>query len=181
MLFYLAGYALMKLGAFIIVAQLGGTARASPGHRRSCRARAAPARVAAACFSLFLLSLLGLPITAGFLGKFYIFNAALESHLVWLAVLLALNSVIGAFYYLRVIVVMYMREPATGIAAEPVPWTLCVVLVDRRRGHGTSPVCSRPGSSISPQSRAEHPVGFPVEHASACLLCCRARRKNLTG
>ena len=52
-----------------------------------------------------------LPVTAGFLGKFYIFNAALASHLVWLAVLLALNSVIASFYYLRVIVVMYMREP----------------------------------------------------------------------
>ena len=67
--------------------------------------------MAAACFSLFLLSLLGLPVTAGFLGKFYIFNAALASHLVWLAVLLALNSVIASYYYLRVIVAMYMREP----------------------------------------------------------------------
>ena len=82
----------------------------------------------AACLSLFLLSLLGLPITAGFLGKFYVFNAALESNLIWLAILLALNSVIGSYYYLRVIVAMYMREPAAEIAAEPVPWTLSVVL-----------------------------------------------------
>jgi NADH-quinone oxidoreductase subunit N len=126
-LFYLVGYALVKMGAFLIVAQLGG-----PGERHvdiedfTGLARRQPAL--AACLSLFLLSLLGLPITAGFLGKFYVFNAALESNLIWLAILLALNSVIGAYYYLRVIVVMYMREPATEIAAEPVPWTLSAVL-----------------------------------------------------
>jgi NADH-quinone oxidoreductase subunit N len=126
-LFYLVSYALVKLGAFLIVAHLGG-----PGERHvniddlTGLARRQPAM--AACLSLFLLSLLGLPITAGFLGKFYIFNAALESNLIWLAILLALNSVIGSYYYLRVIVAMYMREPAKEIAAEPVPWTLAVVL-----------------------------------------------------
>jgi len=126
-LFYLVGYAIVKMGAFLIVAQLGG-----PGERHvdlddfTGLARRQPAM--AACLSLFLLSLLGLPITAGFLGKFYVFNAALESNLIWLAILLALNSVIGAYYYLRVIVAMYMREPATEIAAEPVPWTLSAVL-----------------------------------------------------
>jgi NADH-quinone oxidoreductase subunit N len=126
-LFYLVGYALVKMGAFLIIAQLGG-----PGERHvdiedfAGLARRQPAM--AACLSLFLLSLLGLPITAGFLGKFYVFNAALESNLIWLAILLALNSVIGAYYYLRVIVAMYMREPATEIIAEHVPWTLSVVL-----------------------------------------------------
>jgi NADH-quinone oxidoreductase subunit N len=126
-LFYLVGYALVKMGAFLIIAQLGG-----PGERHvdiedfTGLARRQPAM--AACLSLFLLSLLGLPITAGFLGKFYVFNAALESNLIWLAILLALNSVIGAYYYLRVIVAMYMREPATEIIAEPVPWTLSAVL-----------------------------------------------------
>jgi NADH-quinone oxidoreductase subunit N len=126
-LFYLVGYALVKLGAFLIVAHVGG-----PGERRvdiedfSGLGRRQPAL--AACLSLFLLSLLGLPITAGFLGKFYVFNAALESNLIWLAILLALNSVIGSYYYLRVIVAMYMREPAAEIAAEPVPWTLATVL-----------------------------------------------------
>ena len=126
-LFYLVSYALVKLGAFLIVAHLGG-----PGERHvdiedfAGLGRRQPAL--AACLSLFLLSLLGLPITAGFLGKFYVFNAALESNLIWLAILLALNSVIGSYYYLRVIVSMYMREPATEIAAQPVPWTLSVVL-----------------------------------------------------
>jgi NADH-quinone oxidoreductase subunit N len=126
-LFYLVSYAIVKLGAFQIVAHVGG-----PGERHvdiddfTGLGRRQPAM--AACLSLFLLSLLGLPITAGFLGKFYVFNAALESNLIWLAILLALNSVIGAYYYLRVIVAMYMREPAAEIAAEPVPWTLVAVL-----------------------------------------------------
>jgi NADH-quinone oxidoreductase subunit N len=126
-LFYLAGYAMAKLGAFLIVAQLGG---AGERHMQiedfTGLGRRQPAM--AACFSLFLLSLLGLPITAGFLGKFYVFDAALESNLIWLAILLALNSVIGAYYYLRVIVAMYMREPKQEIVAEPVPWTLSIVL-----------------------------------------------------
>src|ERR1700731_1759468 len=82
----------------------------------------------AACLSLFLLSLLGMPVAAGFLGKFYVFDAALEANLIWLAILLALNSVIAAYYYLRVMVVMYMREPTHEIVAEPVPWTLSIVL-----------------------------------------------------
>jgi NADH-quinone oxidoreductase subunit N len=126
-LFYLVTYTLVKLGAFLIVAQLGGA-----GERHVAiedfagLARRQPAM--AACLSLFLLSLLGLPVTAGFLGKFYVFNAALESNLIWLAVLLGLNSVMAAYYYLRVIVVMYMREPKQEIAAEPVPWTLSLVL-----------------------------------------------------
>ncbi len=126
-LYYLVGYAIVKMGAFLIVAHLGG-----PGERRvnlddfTGLGRRQPAL--AACLSLFLLSLLGLPITAGFLGKFYVFNAALESNLIWLAILLALNTVIGAYYYLRVIVAMYMREPAEEIPAEPVPGTLSAVL-----------------------------------------------------
>jgi NADH-quinone oxidoreductase subunit N len=132
-LYYLAVYALMKLGAFMMVAQLGG---ASERHVEidDLAGLASRQPAAAACFSLFLLSLLGLPVTAGFLGKFYIFNAALASHLVWLAVLLALNSVLASFYYLRVIVVMYMREPNQDWAPSPMPWAVTLVLVAAAAG-----------------------------------------------
>src|ERR1700688_55493 len=112
-LFYLVSYALVKLGAFLIVAHLGG-----PGERHvdiedfTGLARRQPAM--AACLSLFLLSLLGLPLTAGFMGKFYVFNAALESNLVWLAVILAINSVIAAYYYLRGRAALTMRDPPVG-------------------------------------------------------------------
>src|ERR1700687_32658 len=80
--------------------------------------------------SIYLLSLLGLPVTAGFFGKFYIFKAAVSSHLIWLAVLMGMNSVIGAYYYLRVMVVMYMRESsAAAAAAAPVTSPLPVHVV----------------------------------------------------
>jgi NADH-quinone oxidoreductase subunit N len=65
-------------------------------------------------FAIFLLSFTGIPLTAGFFGKFYIFKAALDSNLIWLAVLGMLNSAVAAYYYLRLIVVMYMQPPADG-------------------------------------------------------------------
>jgi NADH-quinone oxidoreductase subunit N len=129
-LFYLLSYALVKLGAFTIVSQLGGAGEkhlslddyAGLGRRQP---------VVAAALTLFLLSLLGLPVTAGFFGKFYVFKAAVSSHLIWLAVLMAVNSIIGAYYYFRLIVVMYMREPdakAAPVAVIGFPLTVNVVL-----------------------------------------------------
>ena len=130
-LFYLASYALVKVGAFAIVSELGGKGEknlslddyAGLSERQP---------VLAAVLSLFLRSLLGLPITAGFFGKFYIFKAAVNSHLIWLAVFMAVNSVIGAYYYLRVIVVMYMRAPSADSLQQPLvrfPAAVNVVLV----------------------------------------------------
>src|SRR6202171_336204 len=128
-LFYLLGYALVKIGAFTIVSQLGGLAEKNLSlDDYAGLAQRQP--VVAAALSLFLLSLLGLPVTAGFFGKFYIFKAAVNSHLLWLAVLMAINSVIGAYYYLRVIVVMYMRESsAEAASAAPVGFPLTVNFV----------------------------------------------------
>src|SRR2546422_55756 len=129
-LFYLLSYALVKLGAFTIVSQLGGAGEKNLSlDDYAGLSQRQP--VVAAMLSIYLLSLLGLPVTAGFFGKFYIFKAAVNSHLLWLAVLMAINSIIGAYYYLRVIVLMYMREPsAESAAAAPVgfPLTVSVVL-----------------------------------------------------
>ena len=126
-LFYLTAYALMKLGAFISVSHLGGS-----GERRleinDYAGLGTQQPVAAAYLTLYLLSLLGLPVTAGFLGKFYIFDAAIKSHLVWLAVLLAINSVIGAYYYLRIIVVMYMHPAQQQWQPLPIPAGVALVL-----------------------------------------------------
>jgi NADH-quinone oxidoreductase subunit N len=126
-LFYLAAYVLMKVGAFLVVAHLGQKNEehlsirdyAGLGQRQP---------VLAVCFSLFLLSLLGLPATAGFLGKFFAFHAALDAHsapafgsaIVWLVVIAAINSVIGSYYYLRVIVAMYFWEPSREYMPTPV-------------------------------------------------------------
>ena len=110
-LFYLAAYSLMKVGAFLVLSHLGQT-----GEKRldiqDYAGLGSKQPVLAACFSLFLLSLLGLPATAGFLGKFFAFQAALDSRIVWLVVIAAINSVVGAYYYLRVIVAMYFWEPS---------------------------------------------------------------------
>jgi NADH-quinone oxidoreductase subunit N len=128
-LFYLLSYALVKLGAFTIVSQLGGTGEKNLSlDDYAGLSQRQP--VVAAMLSIYLLSLLGLPVTAGFFGKFYIFKAAVNSHLLWLAVLMGINSVIGSYYYLRVIVVMYMREPsAEAAAAAPVSFPLPVNVV----------------------------------------------------
>ncbi len=110
-LFYLAAYALMKVGAFLVVTHLG-----QRDERRlditDYAGLGAKQPVLAACFTLFLLSLLGLPATGGFLGKFFAFQAALDSRIIWLVVIAAINSVIGAYYYLRLIVAMYFWEPS---------------------------------------------------------------------
>jgi NADH-quinone oxidoreductase subunit N len=117
-LFYLAAYVLMKVGAFLVVTHLG-----QRGEKRLAIQDYAglgfKEPVLAATFSLFLLSLLGLPATAGFLGKFFAFQSALQSPsvhhgnwIIWLVVIAAINSVIGSYYYLRVIISMYFAEPA---------------------------------------------------------------------
>jgi len=109
-MFYLAAYALMNIGAFAVI-----TYFARQGEKyvnvEDLAGLGWKQPVTAALFAIFILSLIGVPLTAGFFGKFYIFKAALDSHLVWLAILGLLNSAVGAYYYLRLLVVMYMREP----------------------------------------------------------------------
>ena len=109
-MFYLAAYALMNVGAFAVIIHICGKGER---HLRiedlSGLAQKQP--VTAALLTIFLLSLIGVPLTGGFFGKFYIFRAALESNLIWLTVLGLLNSAVAAYYYLSILVVMYMKEP----------------------------------------------------------------------
>ncbi|HEU0054845.1 MAG TPA: NADH-quinone oxidoreductase subunit N, partial [Longimicrobium sp.] len=107
-LFYLLVYTLMTAGAFAVLLanSRGGDERVTL-EEWSGFARQKP--LLAALFSIFLLSLAGFPLTAGFLGKLYILQAALEAHQTVLAVALVLSSLVSYFYYLRIIVVMYMR------------------------------------------------------------------------
>jgi NADH-quinone oxidoreductase subunit N len=62
-----------------------------------------------------MLSLTGIPLTGGFVGKYYLFWSAVQSDLIWLAVVGVLTSVVSAFYYLRVVIEMFMREPQMDI------------------------------------------------------------------
>jgi len=119
-MFYTASYAAMNVGAFAVVSHLGnygeryvtlddyaGLGRRSP--------------MLAAILTVFLLSLIGIPATGGFFAKFYVFNAALKSDLVGLTVIGVINSAIASYYYLRVIVVMYMKESQGEVPVTAVP------------------------------------------------------------
>jgi NADH-quinone oxidoreductase subunit N len=109
-LFYLVAYAAVNLGAFGTIAALarGGREPLSLGDVAGLSERR-PALAAA--LTVFLVSLTGIPVTAGFVGKFYLFNAAVASGWVVLALVGVMMSVVSAYYYLRVVVAMYMREP----------------------------------------------------------------------
>jgi NADH-quinone oxidoreductase subunit N len=126
-LFYLAAYSLMKVGAFLVVSHLGQQDEQRL-ELKDYAGLGSKQPVLAVCFSLFLLSLLGLPATGGFLGKFFAFQAALDSRVVWLVVIAAVNSVIGAYYYLRVIVSMYFWDPEQQYVPAKVRPALTVAL-----------------------------------------------------
>jgi len=109
-MFYLAAYALMNIGAFAVIIHICGKGEKNLRvEDLAGLGRTQP--FVAALLTVFLLSLIGVPLTGGFFGKFYIFRAALQSNLVWLTVLGLLNSAVAAYYYLRFMVVMYMYEP----------------------------------------------------------------------
>jgi NADH-quinone oxidoreductase subunit N len=112
-LFYLVVYAFMNLGAFAVIIALARQGEERPtlsayaglGFRHP---------VLAFSMAVFMFSLAGLPPTGGFMGKLYIFSAAVEANYVGLVVLAVLCSLISVFFYLRVVVVMYMEEPREG-------------------------------------------------------------------
>jgi NADH-quinone oxidoreductase subunit N len=126
-IFYTATYAVMNVGAFAIVSHLAssderyvslddyaGLSRRSPW--------------LAAMLTVFLLSLIGIPVTGGFLAKFYVFTAAMKANLIGLTIIGLVNSAIAAYYYARVIVAMYMREGHTDAPAVPVPASVAVAV-----------------------------------------------------
>jgi NADH-quinone oxidoreductase subunit N len=115
-LFFLAGYALANLGAFVAIIAISNKTGSDNIADYSGMARRSP--VIAFVLAFCLISLIGIPPTVGFMAKFYIFNAAVQQDLLWLVVIAVLNSVISAYYYLRVVKVMYVGEPASN---EPVP------------------------------------------------------------
>jgi NADH-quinone oxidoreductase subunit N len=126
-MFYTAAYAAMNLGAFAVVSHF-----ANAGERYvnledyEGLGRSSP--LLAAALTIFLLSLIGIPMTGGFFAKFYVFSAAVKANLIWLTIIGVLNSGIGAYYYLRIIVAMYMRESRREVPVTPVPTALAVAI-----------------------------------------------------
>jgi NADH-quinone oxidoreductase subunit N len=127
-LFYVVAYAVTNLGAFGVLAALATNDRphddvrdfAGLWHERPGLA---------GLLTVFLLSLGGFPPTVGFIGKWYIFNAAVQENLIALAVLGVLTSVISVFFYLRIVVMMYMTEEKAPGHRPPVPVVAAAGLV----------------------------------------------------
>jgi len=118
-MFYTASYAAMNVGAFAVVSHIAGSGeRYVTLDDYAGLGRRSP--LLAATLTIFLLSLIGIPMTGGFFAKFYVFSAALQANLIGLTIIGVLNSAVGAYYYLRIIVVMYMREAREEIPATPV-------------------------------------------------------------
>jgi len=126
--FYLLAYAVMNMGAFAVVTLIarrgdertnvddyGGIGFVSP--------------VLAFSLTLFLLSLFGLPLTAGFMGKIVVFSAALRQGYVWLVVVGVLNTAVSAYYYLRLIIVMFFREQTGSWEVPRIPASVALALL----------------------------------------------------
>jgi NADH-quinone oxidoreductase subunit N len=117
-LFYLMAYSVMNLGAFAIVnifekeerGNLSITDYAGLGFKYP---------FLGAALSIFMLSLAGIPPTAGFLGKFFIFAAAVKENYMGLAIFGVINSLLSVYYYLRILVYLYMKEPVFSVEAQP--------------------------------------------------------------
>ncbi len=122
-LIYLLTYAFTNLGAFAIVIALernDGTG----GQLDDFRGLASQRPVLALLMTFFMLSLTGIPLTAGFIGKWYVFLSAINAGLVLLAVIGAVTSVVAAFYYIRIIVRMYLQEGDANIGTSRLSYTL---------------------------------------------------------
>jgi len=119
-MFYTATYAAMNIGAFAVISHISGEGeRYVTLEDYEGLGRRSP--LLAAILTIFLLSLIGIPITGGFFAKFYVFSAALQANLVGLVIIGVLNSAVASYYYLRLIVVMYMREAREEVPVSPIP------------------------------------------------------------
>jgi NADH-quinone oxidoreductase subunit N len=127
-IFYLLTYAVMNMGAFAVVQLIART-----GDRRTevedYNGIGFQSPVLAFLLALFLLSLLGMPLTAGFIGKIMVFRAAIDRGYFVLVVIGVLNTAISAYYYLRLIIVMFFRERTTAWTAPAVPASIALALL----------------------------------------------------
>ena len=127
-MFYLVAYSMMNFGAFTIVSLVerendknltlddySGLSRQQPS--------------VALLMAVFMFALAGVPPFAGFFGKYYVFFAAIKSHMTWVAIIGVLTSLVSAYYYLRVVVLMYFREGHADVASKPSRAVMAVVVI----------------------------------------------------
>jgi NADH-quinone oxidoreductase subunit N len=154
--FYTAAYAAMQVGAFAFITQIGGydeRARTIDDYTGLGQKRP----WLAALLAFFLLSLIGIPFTGGFFGKFYVFSAAIHGGHVWLAVIGLLNSGVACFYYLRLLVAVYTKPGSESARLTPlrpagVPAAIGVALA----AAATLALGILPGGAISFAEYASH-------------------------
>ena len=128
MLFYMLTYAFMTFGVFGIIIILGRKGEENL-EIQNYSGLAYKHPVIALSMTIFLLSLGGLPPFAGFVAKFYLFSAAIQEGLLTLVIIAVLNSAISFYYYLKIVVFMYMKEPEAEFNISLTPMTLFVVLI----------------------------------------------------
>jgi NADH-quinone oxidoreductase subunit N len=125
--YYLIAYTFMQLGAFIVVAMLEKRDDGSREYKNVdleyYKGLGKRNPVIAIFMTLFLFSLAGIPPFAGFWGKYYLFYAAIKSGMIWLAVTGILLSLIGVYYYLKIIVYMWLNESEEGVSIEKISFS----------------------------------------------------------
>lgn len=128
-MFYLVAYAAMNFGAFAVLVAVGG-GREEKLSLEDYAGLGKRSPWLAAAMALFMLSLAGIPLTAGFMAKLYVFSAAVTGGFLWLAAIGIATSMVAAYYYLRVVVAMYMREPSgDDVRHRPTASMVAVVLL----------------------------------------------------
>jgi NADH-quinone oxidoreductase subunit N len=127
-MFYLLAYGLTTVGTFAVVMLVRGPA-GEAGHLSSWAGLGRSSPLLAGTFALFLLALAGIPLTSGFTAKFGVFAAAIDSGAVWPVLAAVLASAISAFFYLKVIVLMFFAKPAADAPAVVVPSALTTAAI----------------------------------------------------
>ncbi|MEI6361643.1 MAG: NADH-quinone oxidoreductase subunit NuoN [Actinomycetes bacterium] len=125
-LFYLIAYAFTTIGAFAIVAMVRD-ASGEATHLSKWAGLGRKSPLVAGIFAIFMLALAGIPLTSGFIGKFGVFTAAIASGATWLVIIAIFASLIAAFFYARVIVLMFFSEPGPDTASVVIPSTFTTI------------------------------------------------------
>jgi NADH-quinone oxidoreductase subunit N len=125
-MFYLIAYAFTTIGAFAVVSMVrDSSGEATHLSKWAGLGRKSP--LVAGVFAVFMLALAGIPLTSGFIGKFGVFTAAIASGATWLVIIAVVASLIAAFFYARVIVLMFFSEPGPDTASVVVPSTFTTI------------------------------------------------------
>ncbi len=124
-MFYLLAYTFMNIGAFIIIIFLGE----KKVNLDDYSGLVTKYPILGITLALFMFSLAGFPPTSGFMAKFYVFSSAIKSGYTGLAIIGVLNSFVSVYYYLRVVVIMFMRAPVDEVQKVPIPFFLGLALL----------------------------------------------------